>query len=503
MKTCFHCLLILSSALLAYADKDFPNILFIAVDDLKPALGSYGTNIQTPHIDRLSEQGTTFLNAHSQQAICGPSRVSVMTGKYPDATRIWEHGSKLRDRNPEIVTLPQYFKENGYMAVGMGKIFDNRNVDGGRDTPSWSLPYIKDLSYAPGYNRPICYYQAPEIWEATEELRAQGKTRWRDYRLHLIELGMWPATEALDIPDSAYKDGAVADRAIQSIDELSQNDQPFFLAVGFAKPHLPFAAPQRYWDMIQPEQIQLAEFREQAQGAPDIAYHESGELRSYSDIPEQGPIPDDLQRHLIHGYLACVAYVDAQIGRVLHALEASDAAENTIIVFWGDHGYHLGDHGLWNKHSNYEQATRVPLIIDAPSDVDGQHIHQPVALLDIFPTLVELANLPTKGDLDGISLADSLREGSAPPRDYAMSQFPRDQNNAMGYALRGERFRYVAWFDVETSNAVGATSQNQIIATEFYDYETDPLETQNLANSAEHQESIAEMHHELINRLQE
>jgi len=496
-------LLVCAITLSAAANR--PNILFIAVDDLKPAISSYGVDAPTPNIDRLAAQGTSFLNAHCQQAICGPSRVSVMTGLYPDATGIWVHGPQLRERNPGIQTLPQHLSAHGYTTIGVGKIFDNRNVDSGRDSPSWSRPFQKQLTYAPGFDKPICYYQGPEILALAAQARAEGKSGWRAYSQYLQERNTWPSTEMLDVPDSAYNDGAMTDFAVQTLAELAEladndGETPFFLAVGLEKPHLPFTAPKRYWDLIQPEQIHLAEFQRPAAGAPAVAYHKSGELRSYSDIPNAGDIPEALQRRLIHGYLASVAYIDAQIGRMIDALEASSLAENTIIVLWGDHGYHLGDHGLWNKHSNYEQATRVPLIIQIPNG-KNQRITQPAELLDIFPTLCALTDTPIPEGLHGNNLAPTLESGAPVERRFAMSQFPREADESMGYALRGERYRYVVWFHTGGPEAIPATTDSPVIATELYDYQSDPLERRNLAHLPEHQERIDTMHQALLARL--
>lgn len=457
-----------------------PNVLFIAVDDLKPDFSAYGGPVPTPALDRLAQSGTLFTNAHCQQAVCGPSRASLLTGLSPDHTQVWDLKTLIRDKTPDVVTLPQYFKDNGYMTVGVGKIFDFRSVDKGEDVRSWSVPYVHngELTFDSHFGKPTAYYQNPRARKLAEEAGAEVRGKWGALSKYLAEHDAWLPVEAADVPDDAYADGAIVNYALDRLDEFAQKEQPFFLAVGFQRPHLPFVAPQKYWDQIDPEKIQLASFQQHAEGSPDYAYTNWGELRSYSGIPKEGPLSPEQQRELIHGYYACTLYIDAQVAKLLDKVKALGLDDDTIIVFWGDHGWHLGDHGQWTKHTNYEQATRVPFIIAAPGFPGENVTAAPVGLIDIFPTLCQLSGLPTPAGLDGVSLVPLMEDAHADVRDYVMSQFPRG-NNMMGYALRNERYRLVGWFSTEQQGA--ADGSEGPLDIELYDYTVDPLETRNLA----------------------
>lgn len=459
---------------------DRPNVLFIAIDDMKPLIGAYGEAIPTPAIDRIAAQGTTFLNAHCQQAVCGPSRASLMTGKRPDYTQVWDLKTMIRDINPDIVTLPQHFKTHGYYTAGVGKLFDPRSVDKGADTASWSQRYAQTwhLKYNEATGKPAGHYHNPKSKALAAEAEAQGKKGWYGVNKYLFANDGWPVVESEDVPDDAYDDGAIGAHAVKELKKLSQRDEPFFLAVGFKKPHLPFVAPKKYWDLFDRGTIDLAAFQRKALNSPEIAYHNSPELRSYNGVPEEGALNEATQRKLIHGYYACVAYIDAQIGNILDQLEALDLEDNTIVMLWGDHGFHLGDHGLWCKHTNFENATRVPLIITAPGSKGNKTSTMPVELTDLFPTLCELADIEMPTNLDGVSLAPTVQKGKDDIREFAVSQYPRPKH--MGYALRTERFRYVAWYANQKDE--GADGQTAPVSTELYDYKHDPLETRNLAN---------------------
>jgi iduronate 2-sulfatase len=457
-----------------------PNVLFVAVDDLKPMLGSYGVEgMHTPVMDALAARGATFLNAHCQQAVCGPSRASLLTGKRPDRIGIWDLKTKIRKTNPGIVTLPEYFRKNGYETVGIGKIYDPRSVDGRakHDAASWSVPYTPswNMDYNPQTGKPAAHYHSPEVKALSEQAAAEGITAYDALQKFLETQNAWLVTEGPDVPDDAYDDGVFATEAVRRIEELAGGDKPFFLALGFKKPHLPFNAPKKYWDLYDPADIELAPFQQQADDSPAMAYHDGNELRSYSGVPAEGPLPEALQRELIHGYKACVSYVDAQLGRVLKALADSGEMENTVIVLWGDHGWHLGDHGMWAKHSNFEQATRSPLLVVLPGVSGGLQIRNPVEFIDIFPTLTDVAGLETPQDLQGKSLRPMLKDPEVSVKEVAVSQFPRGKY--MGYALRDRRYRYVAWMPFDGSATVSAEGK---VAEELYDYETDPEERKSL-----------------------
>lgn len=432
------------------------NVLFIAVDDLKPLIGVYGAQeVQTPSMDALGESGFVFLNNHCQQAVCAPSRASLLTGKRPDHTRIWDLKTRIRSHRPNILTLPHYFKNNGYETAAVGKVFDVRSVDEGHDAVSWSLPYRRIES-----SNPI-----------------GGGWVFADERV---------STEAPDVDDAVTMDGQVLAESVELLNELAAQDKPFFLAVGFHKPHLPFVAPKRYWDLYDRQSIDLAPFREHAAGAPEFAFQPGWEIRGlYTDIPEDRsvPIPEAKQRELIHGYYACVSFIDAQIGRLVAHLDELGLAEDTVIVLWGDHGWHLGDHGMWCKHTNFEQATRSPLLLAGAGVPSGQ-TRAPTEFVDIFPTVCDLAGLPVPDHLDGDNLVELINGGPAPGAAYAVSQYPR-RTTLMGYAFRNERYRYVIWVG-ESFHTSKPFSPGLVVAEELYDYAEDPLETVNLVTQADY-----------------
>ena len=475
------------------------NVLFIPVDDLKPMLGVYGDPlIKTPNIDRLAKTGTLFLNNSCQQAICGPTRASLLTGMYPDYTQVWDLRTKMRDINPQILTIPQYFKNQGYTTAGIGKTFDNRCVDNGQDMdkPSWSIPYLKVHSKQ---------YANPEVnaaWEKAEKLVAGKKFKVNYLRAKAIsDLGgplCRPSTESMDVPDDTYADGANARAAVKMLDKLAKAKAPFFLSVGFSKPHLPFVAPKKYWDLYSQEDISLAAFRQRAKNSPNIAYKGSnlGEISSYSDIPNQGPLTAQKQIQLIHGYMAATSYMDAQVGLLLDKLEALGIQDNTVVILWGDHGFHLGDHGLWTKHTNFEQAVRSPMIISAPKGFTANKNNSPTEFIDIFPTLCELTNLNIPKHLPGKSLVPLMKDPSTSLRFAALSQYPRGAKR-MGYTLRSERFRYVKWLQM---NYKTGERNGSLIATELYDYQNDPLETVNQSDNPDYKQVVKAFENEFKRR---
>ncbi|MBN2449241.1 MAG: sulfatase [Lentisphaeria bacterium] len=466
-----------------------PNILMIPVDDLKPLLGCYGVReVLTPHIDRLAARGTVFLNNCCQQAVCGPTRASLMTGLYPDSTGVWDLATRMRDVHPDVLSLPQYLIQRGYECTGVGKTYDSRCVGKGLDEPSWSIPYGSEaLRFHPDHPRPAGHYHHPETREAVrlgqEAIQGQtfrsGSARNRALSAAAGSMAA-PATECMDLPDDAYADGALAAAGCRLLERLAAGGKPFFLSVGFLKPHLPFVAPKRYWDLYDPRDIVPHAFQERARDGVEIAYHDSGELRSYSDVPLTGGIPVELQRRLLHGYRACVSYIDAQVGRLLDQLDALGIAGNTIVCLWGDHGWHLGDHAMWCKHSNFEQAVRSPLIVAAPGIAGGRTTSAPTGFVDVFPTLCDLAGVPLPAHLHGSSLVPLMSDPSGSVREAILSQYPRgiDGLPVMGYTLRDRRYRYVKWLQL---NYRGGERRGRLVGRELYDYETDPHETVNRA----------------------
>jgi len=486
-----------------------PNILFIAIDDLKPTLGCYGDSIvKSPNIDKLASQGITFTNAHCQQAVCGPSRASILTGLRPDNTQIWDLKTKIRAIHPNIVTLPQFFKNHGYTSMGIGKIFDFRSVQGHiKDDPkSWSAPYTvfpenPELEYG---------LANKEFVKKVRTLRAQHpKLSPRKFLTDILH-GAPPYEGSEDVPDDTYDDGRIATRAIEMLNSLASKDAPFFLAVGFKKPHLPFIAPKKYWDLYPQTTFKPNPLRTPPIGSPSYHFQPGWELRngSYSGVPPLTentlPIPDPTAVKLIHGYYASVSYMDAQLGRLINALKATGKSNNTIIILWGDHGYHLGDHGIWCKHTNYEQATRSPLIIVNPLDINirlGSHSASPTELLDIYATLADMAGLTKPNNLDSSTLLPLLHHPESNTKLYAVSQFTRYYDNngtekgreIMGYAWRTSRYRYIEWIDTHFRNGGSLTPTAKILATELYDYQTDPLETKNLASDPNYKKILTSM----------
>jgi arylsulfatase A-like enzyme len=471
----------------ADAPKQKPNVLFIAVDDLRPLLGCYGASwIKSPNIDRLAARGTVFTASYCQVSFCAPSRMSVLTGLRPDTTRVVFNPSLpqdiLRARFPDIVTLPQHFSKNGYITHPIHKVFDGRTVDAGHDRASWTVPY-GPWEMAPGEKPLPGGYQEPATKMRLAEAAKQGQP------------AAGPATESCDIADNAYHDGGVAFTAAKRIREFAQQDRPFFLAVGFVKPHLPFIAPRRYWDLYNRAEIPLAPFQSLPQNSShDLAfYSNSGELRAYSDMPKTGPIPEPQQRELIHGYAACVSYIDAQVGLLMRTLEETGIAEHTLICLWGDHGFHLGEHGHWGKVTNYEAATHSPLIVAAPGQRLLPRVTAPVELLDIYPTLCDLAGLPLPSHLQGISLVPAMRDASVIPRAAAISQISPgpNKNSLMGWTLRTSRFRYIEWRRADLSTDTPHIT-DEVESVELYDYEADPLERENLAIKPDYAAALKE-----------
>ncbi|MFO8014612.1 MAG: sulfatase, partial [Phycisphaerae bacterium] len=343
------------------AAEDRLNVLFIAVDDLKPMLGCFGhQGIRSPHIDGLAARGTVLERTYCQQAVCGPSRASIMSGCRPDTTRIWGNRTPLRRAVPDVLTLCQHFKQSGYTTISLGKIYHHYMKD---DPLGWSEPAERPSGEWKGRG-----YLTPEAQAIA--VKTDG--------------GRGPAWECADAPDEAYPDGVVATEAVAALRRLK--DRPFFLAVGFYKPHLPFNAPKKYWDMYPPETIDPADNPFKPKGAPDLAMTNWGELRNYPGMPKQGDLTDDQARTLIRGYKACVSYTDAQVGRVLAELDRLGLAGRTVVVLWGDHGWHLGDHGLWCKHTNFESATRAPLILASPRMDGGKRTRRLAEFVDIYPS---------------------------------------------------------------------------------------------------------------------
>lgn len=428
-----------------------PNVLLICVDDLKPLLGCYGDVLaKTPNLDRLAAAGVRFDRAFCNQAVCSPSRNALLTSLRPQTLGVYDLGTNFRLGAPQAVTLGQHFRAHGYYAESLGKIFHVGHGNGD-DARSWDVPAWK-----------------PKVSQYAVAANAAGSAGGGDAK--------GTAYEAADVPDTQYADGQIADEAIVRLRAAKERGAPFFLAVGFLKPHLPFVAPQKYWDLHSRDRFVLSELQAPPKNAPAWAPQFGGELRNYRDIPKQGVLSGDLQRTLIHGYYAAASYMDAQAGRVLDELQRLGLRDNTIVVLWGDHGWHLGDHGMWCKHTNYEQAARIPLIVSVSGGAAGAVSSALVETVDVYPTLAELAGLPQPSGVDGRSFAKLLAEPAAVHRDHVIHVYPRSaegRGSLLGRAIRTERYRMVEW------KPIGGSAEEAV--HELYDYAEDPLESANLA----------------------
>jgi iduronate 2-sulfatase len=499
-----------------------PNVLFVAVDDLRPELGCYGHGVvRSPNIDRLAREGMRFNRAYCQVAICSPSRASLMTGLRPDSSGVVDNVTYFRDTVPDVVTLPQHFHNHGYETAYVGKIYHGAMRD---EEKSWSR---KAVYAKPGFRRDVGGYQLAENQALVEHRREEVKQTYGQIQLGGLACG--PAVESADVPDDAYQDGRSTESAIATLRRL-KGGKPFFLGVGFHKPHLPFVAPKKYWDLYDPAEIDLADNPFVPKDAPSVGMHSSFELRVRHGVPKSGAIPDKMARNLIHGYLACVSYVDAQIGRIITELERLGLRDDTIIMLWGDHGWHLGEHTLWGKATNFEIATRCPLIVSAPGvKKTGRSSDALVELLDMYPSLCELAGLSVPEHVEGRSLVPVLSNPSHRGKSAAFSQFPcpalREwaamplspemrgtffgplvrgveeklkaeapdrysedlySNHLMGYSMRTDRYRFTIWIDTRDPDA-------EPVAVELYDHRNDPDENANVADNQENAQLIAKL----------
>lgn len=445
-----------------------PNVLFIAVDDLRPMLGCYGdATAISPNIDRLAKRGMVFERAYCQEAVCCPSRLSLMTGRRPDTIKVWDNGTHFRNAVPDAVTLPQHFKQHGYHTRSIGKIYHGSGRPSS-DPPSWSEPAKYAVMHAAKVR-----YMNPENLE--------GKGLKRD------------STEAGRATGSVYCDQIVCDEAIEALPELANEGRPFFLAVGFRKPHLPFCAPKKYWDLYDRAKIPAPESTTHPTDAPELAVRSWLELEGYRDIPKDGKIPPEKVQNLRHGYYACVSFMDDMVGRLLKELSRLGLADKTVVILWGDHGFHLGEQGLWSKTYNYEWSTRAPLILAVPGQSNpGRRTTALVEFVDIYPTLADACGLPIPKGLEGISMMPLLAAPNRPWKKAAFSQFPRARTSHrqrkhghfMGYAIRTDHYRYVEWQEWETK---------KVVARELYDHRSDAKEMVNVASRKEHKATIAEL----------
>jgi arylsulfatase A-like enzyme len=424
-----------------------PNILFIAVDDLRPELGCYGAqHIHSPNIDALAAKATLFNNSYCNIPVCGASRASILTGLRPTMTRFKVYYTRADEDAPDAETLPGVFKKNGYTTISNGKVLHVRE-----DSKSdWD-----------------------EIW------RGRGASP-RDYLTQENQLldsgdGRGNPVENIDVKDTAYVDGKTLLKSIEDLKQLKDSHQPFFLAVGFLKPHLPFNAPKKYWDLYNRDEIKLPENRFKPTDVPKEAWHTSGELRHYNGVPEEGPVSDSLATTLIHGYYACVSYTDALVGQLLQALNDLGLAKNTIVVLWGDHGWNLYEHGLWCKHSNYRTSLKAPLIVKIPDQQQGFARKEMVEFVDIYPTLVDLCGIEAPSHLQGNSLRPLLNNSEDHPwKDRVESVWHN------GFTYTTDHHTYTEW----------RSQTDSIEGQMLFDHQSDPDENINIVDQKESQSVI-------------
>jgi len=452
-------------ALFAKHKKSPTNVLFIIADDLRPQLGCYGEKqMVTPNIDRLASQGIVFEHAYCQQALCAPSRASMLSGLRPDATGVHGLKTRLSDTLPDHITLPRYFKENGYETLSLGKVYHNT----GDDPKAWSIKplRIKSPLYATG----------PGLQSVQENRKLHPDLKW--------PFGV--PTEIAAGPDNSYNDGRLTDQVVAELNRVK--DRPFFLFAGYSKPHLPFNAPRKYWDMYDPGKIKLPANPFPPKGITPYTQGDYAELRLFYGIPTApNPVPEEQARHLLHGYYACVSFLDAQVGRLLAELDRLKLRENTIVLLWGDNGLKLGEHGSWSKSTNFEIDTRVPLIVSAPGlGSAGKHTTALVESIDIYPTLCELCGLKSPAPVcQGTSFAPLLSHPDRTFKKAAYSQYPRYLTpRIMGYSVRTERYRYTEWRNV---------ASGQVLARELYDHLVDPGENINIAGFPAYVAAIIEL----------
>ena len=420
------------------------NVLFIICDDLNCDLASYGhPKVKSPNIDRLADRGVRFTNAHCQYPLCGPSRASFLTGLYPDQTLVRRNTIYIREHVPNVQTLPQMFRQQGYFATRVGKLY-HYNVPKHVGTSGHDDPYS---------------------WDYTINPRGRDKDD-EDLIFSLVpgQFGGTMSWLAASGTDEEQTDGIAATEASRLLRQYAKNETPFFLAVGLYRPHTPYVAPTKYFDMYPLDEIVVPTI-------PD-GYLETipkPARRSVQRKKDQINLPDKLARQAIQAYYASITFADAQVGRILDTLDETSLAENTVVVFTSDHGYHMGEHGHYQKTTLFENATRVPLVIAGPgATAKGKSTDAPAEMVDFYPTLAELCGLTPPNSLSGVSLVPALKDPAARPRSSAFTQY------ANGYSVRTERFRYTEW------------GENGVLGWELYDRKSDAAEMVNLASDPNH-----------------
>jgi iduronate 2-sulfatase len=456
--------LALLAAPLIVSGAEHPNVLFITTDDQNTDLGCYGHPlVKTPHIDQLARRGIRFDRAYCQYPLCNPSRSSFMTGRYPDQTGVLTNAGKFRKKLPDVVTMPQLFQKHGYFVARVGKIFH------------YAVPLQIGTNGA----------DDPASWQ--QVVNPRGIDREVHDRIHTLEEGKFGGTLSwlrIDSKDTEHTDGIGASEAIKLMEKHhpKKTGKPFFLAVGFYRPHTPYVAPSKYFDLYPRDRIHPV--LEKPGDRDDIP------LAALADRPKQRELSVAQRKEIIQAYRAATSFMDAQVGRLLDALDRLDLTQNTVIVLISDHGYHLGHHGLWQKGDLFEGSARVPLIIvDPNSRQRGKTTAAITELVDLYPTVAELCGLEVPKDLPGVSLVpvlkDPTHQGKAGALTEAWSRAGRMHQELrgkkiLGYSIRTSRYRYTEWGEGE-------------YGSELYDYETDPMEYTNQAKDPGHAEVLARL----------
>ncbi|MBD0724740.1 hypothetical protein B6A10_06070 [Flavobacterium sp. L1I52] len=441
------------------------NILIFLVDDLRPELGCYDNSIiKTPNIDKLAKDGVLFDKAYCQQAICAPSRISILTGMRPENVGIYDLETPLRKVHKDLLTIPQFFKQNGYKTVAVGKVYHHANDD----KENWSILFPREGNT----------YANPENIAIMEKQKKAGQK---------VKA---PAFECVDVPDDTYRDAKVANNAIKTLKDIKGEN--FMMVVGFSRPHLPFNVPKKYWDLYDKKNI-VVPSRDKPANIFPTAMSNWGELRNYYGIPQKGDLSDDLSKELINGYYASVSFIDTQMGKVLQTLDELNLRQNTMIVFMSDHGWKLGEYGAWCKHTNFEHDVKVPLIISRETNYQGRKVNQRsdalVEYIDVFSTIAAACNLSLP-KTDGKSLLPLLDNPKMKWDNAAYSVYPRGKN--MGCTCTDGQWRYTEWRNADTQEVVGK---------ELYNHKQSALATENLAGNSKYKKIEQRMKKNLDNQF--
>jgi len=480
------------------------NVLFVSIDDLGPNLGAYDNQyIHSPNLDAFAQTGTTFRNTYCQAAVCAPSRASLMTGLRPDSTRVWHLGDKFRKVRPDAVTMPQHFHQQGYRTVCIGKIFHNYMPD----SVSWDEPDLRPAQYL----RPEWLKRDGETFYVNEETQRQQKIK-RDLRIakrpnyYADGWNNGPAWEMEDVHDTLYFDGAQTELAKRTLTRLSKSDQPFYLALGYFRPHLPFAVPKKYWDLYDRDSLPLASNPFVPKQSPIMSMNSMYELRGYDGFsnlkhPSENVMSEDTARILKHGYYASVSYVDALFGDVIKHLRTLGLYENTVIIVWGDHGWKLGEHNGWCKQTNYNIDIHVPMMVYTPEQLNaGKQTFEITELIDMFPSLCELAHIDAPDYLQGTSFVPLMEDPKRTWKSAAFSQFHRrpkvtpDGKRYMGYSLKTKEYHYVEWYYWNNKTK----EKGEFVTSELYDSIADPDENENVSSLAENAAIVEQLSAQLL-----